>query len=48
MEINLETEIIRAISDYIGDVKGMRFPSEAESFEMDESVLAELWQGKLS
>jgi len=39
---NLAEEISRAVGRYTDDVRGGSFPTEKESFAMDESVLAEL------
>ena len=39
-------EVIRsAVADYVGQVREGRFPTEKESFCMDEAVLAELIPG---
>jgi len=42
---HLSEEISRAVRQYLDDVRGGAFPTEKESFAMDESVLAELAQG---
>jgi 3-methyl-2-oxobutanoate hydroxymethyltransferase len=42
---HLAEEISRAVRQYLDDVRGGAFPTEKESFAMDESVLAELAQG---
>jgi 3-methyl-2-oxobutanoate hydroxymethyltransferase len=39
---NLAEEISRAVGQYTEDVRDGAFPTEKESFAMDESVLAEL------
>lgn len=40
---SLAEPIGRAASAYMADVQAGRFPTDEESFSMDESVLAELW-----
>jgi len=42
---HLAEEISRAVRQYLDDVREGAFPTEKESFAMDESVLAELAQG---
>lgn len=41
---HLSEEISRAVREYLGDVRGGAFPTDKESFAMDEAVLAELAQ----
>jgi len=42
---HLAEEISQAVGQYLDDVRGGAFPTEKESFAMDESVLAELARG---
>jgi 3-methyl-2-oxobutanoate hydroxymethyltransferase len=42
---HLAEEISQAVRQYLDDVRGGAFPTEKESFAMDESVLAELARG---
>ena len=39
---HLAEEVSRAVREYLDDVRGGAFPTDKESFAMDESVLAEL------
>lgn len=41
---HLAEEVSRAVREYLGDVRGGAFPTDKESFAMDEAVLAELAQ----